>query len=140
MAYIQSQAGTAVGYPTNHHFDYSALYPFLSYSVNNVGDPFESTNYRLNTMEIEQEVIHFFAELTKLPEDQAWGYVTNGGSEGNLYGVFLGRETLPGAMVYYYEDLRESIRLHRDMPAIVFTTAGTTMTGAIDNIATIKGQ
>ena len=63
MAYIQSQARTAVGYPTNHHFDYSALYPFLSYSVNNVGDPFESTNYRLNTMEIEQEVIHFFAEL-----------------------------------------------------------------------------
>ena len=170
MAYIQSQAKTAVGYPTNHLFDYSALYPFLSYSVNNVGDPFESTNYRLNTMEIEREVIHFFAELTKLPEDQAWGYVTNGGSEGNLYGVFIGRETLPGAMVYYsedthysvgkamrllnvrsimirrqkngefdYEDLRESIKLYRDMPAIVFTTAGTTMTGAIDNVATIKG-
>jgi histidine decarboxylase len=161
---------TQTGYPTNQDFDYSELFPFLNYSINNVGDPFDKSNYRINTMEFEREVIHFFTELTQLPKEEVWGYVTNGGTEGNIYGVFLGREMLPDAMVYYsedthysvgkamrllgvrsmmircqengefdYDDLRESIKLRRDMPAIVFTTIGTTMTGAIDNIKTIKG-
>jgi len=169
LAHIGDEAKTAVGYPCNAVFDYAELWPFLKYSVNNVGDPFEASNYRLHTREMECEVIKFFAELTHLPEEDYWGYVTNGGSEGNLYGVFLARETLPNAMVYYsedthysvgkamrildvnsimirrqdngefdYDDLRESIKIHRDVPAIVFTTVGTTMTGAVDNIPLIK--
>ena len=34
-----------VGYPCNQEFDYSALLPFLSYSANNVGDPFHDSNF-----------------------------------------------------------------------------------------------
>ena len=58
-----------VGYPTNQIFDYSALIPFLSYSINNVGDPFHQTNYRANTHEFEREVILHFAKLTGLDPD-----------------------------------------------------------------------
>jgi histidine decarboxylase len=167
--YLEKERKGAVGYPCNHLFDYSELSHFLDYSINNLGDPFESSNYRLHTREMELEVIDFFAELAKLPKEERWGYVTTGGTEGNLYGVFLAREMFPDAMVYYsqdthysvgkalrilnvksimirhlengemdYEDLRESIKLHRDVPAIVFTTVGTTMTGAVDNIKVIK--
>ena len=46
-----------VGYPCNQDFDYSALLPFLSYSANNVGDPFHDSNFRSNTHEMEREVI-----------------------------------------------------------------------------------
>ena len=69
-----------VGYPCNQDFDYSTLLPFLSYSANNVGDPFHDSNFRSNTHEMEREVIGFFAGLMCLPRDQAWYYVTPGGT------------------------------------------------------------
>ena len=81
-----------VGYPCNQSFDYSALLPFLSYCPNNVGDPFHDSNFRSNTHEFEREVIGLFADLMHLPQDQAWGYVTSGGTEGNMYGLYIGRE------------------------------------------------
>jgi histidine decarboxylase len=38
-----------------------------------------------------------------------------------------------------YADLRETLRIHRDCPPIIFANIGTTMKGAIDNLATIRG-
>lgn len=37
-----------------------------------------------------------------------------------------------------YQDLEETIRIHRDVPPILFINAGTTMTGAIDDLGRIK--
>ena len=37
-----------------------------------------------------------------------------------------------------YDDLRESIRIHRDVPPIIFANIGTTMRGAIDNLDRIR--
>ena len=34
--------------------------------------------------------------------------------------------------------MRESLAIHRELPAIILTTVGTTMTGAVDNIPKIK--
>ncbi len=73
-----------VGYPANQAFYYSALLPFMRYSLNNVGDPFHDSNFRSNTHEVEREVITRFADLMHLARDQAWGYVTSGGTEGNI--------------------------------------------------------
>ena len=98
-----------VGYPCNQDFDYSALFPFLSYSANNVGDPFHDSNFRTNTHEMEREVIGFFADLMRLPRDEAWGYVTSGGTEGNMYGLYMGRETFPDGVVYFSQDTHYSV-------------------------------
>jgi histidine decarboxylase len=38
-----------------------------------------------------------------------------------------------------YADLRETLRIHRDCPPIIFANIGTTMKGAIDNLAIIRG-
>lgn len=38
-----------------------------------------------------------------------------------------------------YDDLRETLRIHRDVPPIIFANIGTTMKGACDNLATIRG-
>lgn len=162
-------AGHFLGYPTNQDFDYSALLPFLSYNVNNVGDPFHDSNFSTNTHEIEREVIGRFADLMRLPQDEAWGYVTNGGTEGNMYGMFLARELYPDGIVYFsedthysilkitrvlrtrnimiksqtngeidYDDLHESIRINRDVPAIFMANIGTTMKGAVDNVSRVR--
>jgi histidine decarboxylase len=37
-----------------------------------------------------------------------------------------------------YKDLAETIRIHRDVPPIIFANIGTTMTGAVDNLQTIQ--
>jgi histidine decarboxylase len=169
LDYIREQAETFIGYPCRGRFDYSPLYGFLHYPVNNVGDPFAPCTYRVHTREIEREVLAWFAELTHIPPEDYWGYVTNGGTEGNIYGLFLARELFPQGLVYYsedthysvsknlrvlnmrhimiksqrngemdYEDLYETIRIHRDAPPIIFANIGTTMTEAIDDVGRIR--
>ena len=141
-----------LGYPVAFDIDYQELIPFLNYSLNNVGDPFLSTaHYRIHSRDFEREVLQFFAEITHAPEDNWWGYVTNGSTEGNLYGMYLARELHPDGIVYFsqdshysvgknlhflnmrhimiraqpngeidYEDLRETLRIRRDAPPIIY--------------------
>ena len=159
-----------IGYPCNQDFDYSALDPFLGFVVNNIGDPFGGSNLPMNTHEFEREVLAEFAELFRAPKDDWWGYVTAGGTEGNMYGLYVARELFPDGICYFsedthysvakvlrlqhtrnimlksqpngemdYADLRETLRIHRDVPPIIFANIGTTMKGAMDNLATMRG-
>ena len=169
-ARFQSVRKTNIGYPCNQDFDYSELAPFFAWSANNIGDPFGPSNYRLNTLEFERDVLVEFARLEQAEDGQWWGYVTSGGTEGNMYGLYVAREMFPDGICYFsedthysvakvlrlqhtrsimlksqangeidYTDLRETLRIHRDAPPIIFANIGTTMKGAIDNIATIRG-
>ncbi len=99
-----------MGYPARKDIDYSELWPFLKYPLNNVGDPFIPSTYAVGTRELEKEVIAFFAGLFRAEPDNWWGYVTNGGSEGNLYGLYLARELYPKAIVYYSEATHYSVQ------------------------------
>lgn len=166
---IQEESKLFLGYPCNGIFDYSPLYKFLQYPLNNVGDPCLASNYHLNTHAFECELLEIFQELTQAPPGSTWGYITNGGTEGNHYGLFLARELMPGGIVYYsqdahysidkilrclnldsimirsqpdgsmdLDDLRETLRIHRDVPAIVCATIGTTMKGAVDDVVGIQ--
>lgn len=168
--HLQSKMRSSVGYPCNQNFDYQPLHRFLEFSLNNLGDPFAESNYKINTQAIEREVIQTFAELMHAPVAETWGYVTNGGTEGNMYGLYLARELFPRGIVYFsedthysvvkilhvlgvrsimiksqpngemdYEDLKETIRLYRDVPPIIFANIGTTMKGAVDNVTIITG-
>ena len=102
-------AAHLIGYPTNQNFDFSELLPFLQYSANNVGDPFHDSNYRVNTHEIEREVVARFAAMMRLDANDAWGYVTTGGTEGNMYGLYMARELYPQGVVYFSQDTHYSI-------------------------------
>ena len=166
---IRITCESQIGYPTNQRFDYSLLLPFLEYSLNNVGDPFHDSNYWANTHEFEREVIAHFARLMRISPDEAWGYVTSGGTEGNMYGLYLARELFPNGMFYFsedthysvlknvrvlnarytmikrqengeidYDDLRDMVRVNRDVPAVIMANIGTTMRGAVDDIPTIR--
>ncbi|WP_316819899.1 histidine decarboxylase [Pedobacter gandavensis] len=107
---IQDRTRLFLGYPVAKDFDYTALMPFLQYPINNLGDPFTESTYAVDTREMEREVIAFFAGLFRAPTDNWWGYVTNGGSEGNLYGLYLARELYPKAMVYYSDATHYSVQ------------------------------
>lgn len=158
-----------LGYPVAKDFDCQGLSHFLSLPLNNLGDPFAPSTYQVDTREFEREVLEFAARLLRAEEHNWWGYVTNGGSEGNLYGLYLARELFPKAMVYFseathysvsknlhllgmrhimiraqksgeidYEDLRETLRLHRDQVPILFANIGTTMTEGMDDLVKIR--
>lgn len=160
---------TEIGYPSAHDLDYRALAPFLAFSLNNVGDPYGASTYRLNSHPFEREVLDFYARVTRAPAGEWWGYVGNGGTEGNLYGLYLARERYPDGIAYFsqdshysvaknlrflnlrhimiraqphgeidYDDLRETVRIRRDVPPIVFANIGTTMKEARDDIGRIR--
>ena len=122
---VEQKTADFMGYPVSKDLDFSELMPFLNYPMNNLGDPFVACTYDVGSREIEKEVIAFFASLFRAEADDWWGYVTNGGSEGNLYGLFLARELHPKAMVYYSETTHYSVQknLHLlNMPNIVIST------------------
>ncbi|HVI43457.1 MAG TPA: histidine decarboxylase [Chitinophaga sp.] len=122
---IKHNTRNFLGYPVSKDFDYTPLMPFLAYPLNNLGDPFVASTYSVGSREMEKYVVEFFARLFRAPEDDWWGYVTNGGSEGNLYGLYLARELYPKGMVYYSEATHYSVQknLHLlDMPSIVIRT------------------
>lgn len=166
---VQEKSKRYIGYPSAVDFDYSELYPFLQYSLNNVGDPTLPSSSDMNSHSFERDVLLFFAHLFKAPEKNWWGYITNGGSEGNMYALYLARELYPEGMVYYseathysiqknisllnmhsivirtnsrgemdYDDLKETLQMHRHQPAIILANIGTTMTEAKDNINQIQ--
>jgi histidine decarboxylase len=87
---IKLRSKNYIGYPAGVDFDYEELTAFLKFNLNNVGDP--------------------FAELFKAPVHNWWGYVTNGGSEGNLYALYIARELYPNGMVYYSEATHYSVQ------------------------------
>lgn len=122
---VKNYTDNFMGYPVSKDFDFTELMPFLNFPMNNLGDPFVSSTYGVGSREMEREVVAFFASLFRAEENDWWGYVTNGGSEGNLYGLFLARELHPKAMVYYSEATHYSVQknLHLlNMSNIVIST------------------
>lgn len=101
---------TLLGYPENMSPGFAHLAPFLDIKFNNAGDPFVPGGYKMHSRGFELEVIRFFARLFRMPKDETWGYVTSGGTEGNLYGIFVGRELHPTGILYFSEDAHYSIR------------------------------
>jgi histidine decarboxylase len=155
-----------IGFPGSTDFNYAALSEFFAvHLLNNVGDPYVDGAAANHAKPFEREVVEFCADLFRAPPDDRWGYVTTGGSEGNLYALWLARSLYPDAMAYVsdaahysvrkalellalpyvavgvdgtgeidHADLADQIARHRDRPAVVAATAGTTMSEAVDDV------
>ncbi|MEG4802258.1 pyridoxal-dependent decarboxylase [Microcoleus sp. ARI1-B5] len=103
--YESRQQKYFLGYQTNQKLDFAEdLKQYLNFHLNNVGDPFTSGNLTLNTKFMERAVLDYYASLwnARWPHDSKdpesyWGYVlTMGSTEGNLYGMWNGRDYLAG--------------------------------------------
>ena len=165
---VRQSRDTLLGYPENQHMDYGRqLYNsgLFEVCIDNVGDPFADSTYRVNSCEFEREVIGFFAKKYEL--EDYWGYVTACGTEGNFCGIRLGREAYPDGVLYYSKDSHYSVakasrlfriedrvidsqengemdyddfarKLDPTRPAIINANIGTTLKGAIDDLGRIE--
>lgn len=161
---LKANAPFMVGYPGNLNNDFSELYKFFDFIVNNVGDPFcTEESYRMHSKEYEQKVLNFFANIYNFDLTSFWGYLTNGGTESNAMGLLLGRNKYPEGIIYstngHYSIKKNSFILnipyieikacsngeidYEDLyyhlsknkrPPILNLTIGTTFDGAIDSV------
>ncbi|KAG5591455.1 hypothetical protein H5410_041969, partial [Solanum commersonii] len=109
-----------IGYLTNMHYEHHAiLAPLLQYSLNNCGDPFTKSPVDFHSKDFEVA-------------DEYWGYITNGGTEGNLHGLLVGRELLPSGILYASKDSHYSIFKAARMYRMELETINTLVNGEID--------
>lgn len=161
---LKESAPFMVGYPGNLNNDFSELYKFFDFIINNVGDPFcTDESYRMHSKNYEQRVLNFFGNLYNFDLNSFWGYLSNGGTESNAMGLLLGRNKYPDGIIYStnghysikknsvilnipYTEIEssdngeinyENLRYHlskEKRPPIINLTIGTTFDGAIDSV------
>lgn len=160
---FQDKSKRQLGYPVYAYDKLNKrLAPLLKYMINNLGDPFAGTRFGCNTMDLEQDLIKTVASWYRL--NDPWGYVTSGGTEGNICGIHYGLEKYPDAVIYASDQSHYSIRKAANLcraqlielptyengeldysavanhscpgnrPAILVVNYGTVMKGAIDDI------
>ena len=106
---LKQRSSVHFGYPYNLMYNHEELYQFMKYSINNLGDPFVTSNYGVHSRQFECAVIDFFANLWHIEKDKYWGYVTTCGTEGNLHGILLARECHPDGILYSSKETHYSI-------------------------------
>ncbi|MFF5085331.1 histidine decarboxylase [Actinoplanes sp. NPDC000266] len=134
LAGLCARAATApgnIGFPAATDLDYQPLAPLLAHLLNNVGDPQNDPQYPGHTMDLERDVLAFFADLFHAPAGHG-GYVTTGGTEGNLYALLQARTALPGAAVYYSSETHYSVPKACHLLALPAVPVAATATGGID--------
>lgn len=108
--FAETQASRFTGYQVNENQKYSPrLSWLLDMHTNNVGDPFQTGLFALNTKFCERAVLDYFAALwnndwphhddtpAESYPDRYWGYILSMGStEANIYGLFNARDYLKG--------------------------------------------
>ncbi|WP_433532346.1 histidine decarboxylase [Micromonospora sp. CA-263727] len=106
-------ASTSVGYPGAVDLDHSAVMGRLGSRLwNNIGDPSDPGG-TAHTRVLEQAVIAWVADLLAMPAGERWGYVTTGGTEGNLSALHAAYRRWPTARIYY------STAAHYSIPKVV---------------------
>jgi histidine decarboxylase len=109
---------TSIGFPGAVDIDYSPVLPLFGRLWNNVGDPSTPPGGTAHTNVLERAVINWCADLLALPRDDRWGYVTAGGTEGNLAALHAAHRRYPNAIAYFSSAAHYSIRKVIDIVGI----------------------
>ncbi|MGI5525845.1 histidine decarboxylase [Micromonospora sp. CA-259024] len=106
-------AATSIGFPGAVDLDYSEVMTRLGNRLwNNIGDPADLGGVA-HTRVLERAVIAWVADTLAMPRGDRWGYVTTGGTEGNLSALHTAHHRHPTARIYY------STAAHYSIPKIV---------------------
>lgn len=94
-------AVTSIGFPGAVDLDQSEVMARLGNRLwNNIGDPHDEGGVT-HTRVLERAVIAWVADMLSMPADDRWGYVTTGGTEGNLSALHAAHRRYPTARIYY---------------------------------------
>ncbi|MFI7079449.1 histidine decarboxylase [Micromonospora sp. NPDC049903] len=107
-------ASTSIGFPGAVDLDHSEVMARLGRRLwNNIGDPATDPGGAAHTKAMERAVVAWVADLLAMPADDRWGYVTTGGTEGNLAALHAAQRRHPRAVVYH------STAAHYSIPKIL---------------------
>ncbi|MFG1954575.1 histidine decarboxylase [Micromonospora sp. NPDC048830] len=94
-------AATNIGFPAAVDLDQTAVMARLGNRLwNNIGDPTDPGG-GAHTRALERAVVAWVADILAMPTDDRWGYVTTGGTEGNLSALHAAHRRHPTARIYY---------------------------------------
>lgn len=107
-------SATFFGYPGNLNAD-SPMVAYLRslearlFYVNNAGDPYEQGDSMLDGKLFERKVLDLFYQKFKMNPETSWGYVTSGGSESNLWGIYNGFRKVKNGRLYFCRSAHYSV-------------------------------
>ena len=131
-----------LGYPFNQDTGLSEFYRWLAdtklgdITLINVGDPYKTDWDMLNSDYFERETIDFFANAYGF--ENHWGVISNGGTDGNMHGVYFGRKTLERMcpdlkpILYVSEEAHYSVKKLGDIQNIETRTIKAHKMGQVD--------
>ena len=107
---MQAAHETHLGYPYNLSFEPGVPASLGKYLINNLGDPYAGSHYGSEVCELEREAVHWLMQLWQCDDTaEFWGSIGASGTEGNLWGIYLGREALPDAVLIHSAEAHYSI-------------------------------
>jgi histidine decarboxylase len=99
-----------LGYPYNLSFSPGVPAGLGQYLINNLGDPYAGSHYGSEVCDLEREALDWFMDLWECPDKHDfWGSIGASGTEGNFWGLYLGREALPDAVLIHSTEAHYSI-------------------------------
>ena len=101
---------THLGYPYNLSFEPGVPASLGKYLINNLGDPYSGSHYGSEVCQMEREAVAWLMQLWQCGDpSEFWGSIGASGTEGNLWGIYLGREALPDAVLVHSTEAHYSI-------------------------------
>lgn len=131
-----------LGYPFDQGTNLAPYYKWLAdtgladITLINVGDPYKTDWDMLNTDEFERAVIDFLADAYGFNGNH-WGVISNGGTDGNMHGIYFGRKALADKsplepILYVSEEAHYSLRKIGDIQNIETRTIRALKNGEMD--------
>lgn len=131
-----------LGYPFDQNTGLSEFYRWLAetklgdITLINVGDPYKTDWDMLNADYFEAQSIDFLARAYGFGDDH-WGVISNGGTDGNMHGVYFGRKTLAAAsdiapVLYVSEEAHYSVKKLGDIQNIETITIAAEKSGEMN--------
>jgi histidine decarboxylase len=101
---------THLGYPYNLSFEPGVPASLGKFLINNLGDPYVGSHYRSEVCQLERDAVNWLMQLWQCGDpSEFWGSIGASGTEGNLWGIYLGREALPDAVLIHSAEAHYSI-------------------------------
>jgi histidine decarboxylase len=133
LAKMKAAHATHLGYPYNLNFDPGVPASFNNFLINNLGDPYVGSHYASEVCDLEREAISWLMDLWQCENhSDYWGSIGTSGTEGNLWGIYLGREALPDAVLLHSADAHYSIPKAAKIQRIEAISVASNERGEID--------
>ncbi|WFU12922.1 histidine decarboxylase (plasmid) [Rhizobium sp. CB3090] len=121
-----------LGYPYNLDFDARPISQFTNFLINNLGDPYVGSHYATEVCDVEREVVDWMMRVWECPDpEEYWGVVGASGTEGNLWAIYIARETLDNPILIHSTEAHYSLPKAAKILRIEAVTCEADHSGAI---------